>query len=277
MSKVSSLADAMSAVTDGTHLALTGFSITRSAVAAAAELVRAGRRGLTLTQVIGSLDTDLLVGSGCVDRLIYSGGSLDRFGSLHSVNRAISAGMPAEEYSTLSLTLRLLAGSLGLPFVPTRSLIGSQLLERLTPSGGAMMISDPFSGSPVLAVSAVRPDVAIVHANVCDDEGNAWVCGPLWSIKETALASARVIVTAERVVPRGGIDPSRITIPGAVVAAVAEVPGGGRPTSVFGAYDYDAALLADYAAASRAGGETFSRFVADRFLTGALLTAAVAR
>jgi glutaconate CoA-transferase, subunit A len=270
MSKVTSLAEAMSAVTDGTHLALTGFSITRSAVAATAELVRAGRRGLTLTQVIGSLDTDLLIGSGCVDRLIYSGGSLDRFGPLHSVNRAISAGMPTEEYSTLSLTLRLLAGSLGLPFVPTRSLIGSQLLDQLGPSGGAVMIKDPFSGSPVLAVSAVRPDVAIVHANVCDEEGNAAVYGPLWSIKETALASARVILTAEQVVRRGGIDPCRVTIPGAVVAAVAEVPEGARPTAVFGAYDYDAALLAEYAAASRAGGESFSRFVADRLLARAV-------
>ena len=270
MSKVSSLTEAMSAVKDGTHLALTGFSITRSAVAAAAEIVRAGRRGLTLTQVTGSLDTDLLVGSGCVDRLIYSGGSLDRFGSLYSVNRAISAGMPTEEYSTLSLTLRVLAGSLGLPFLPTRALIGSQLLDHLVPAGGAKMITDPFTGTPVLAVSAIRPDVAIVHANVCDEDGNASVSGPLWSIKETVLASATVIVTAERVVPRHGVDPSMVLIPGTVVTAVAEVPGGGRPTAVYGAYDYDAEVLTGYAAASRAGGETFSRFVADRFLAAAV-------
>jgi glutaconate CoA-transferase subunit A len=92
------------------------------------------------------------------------------------------------------------------------------------------------------------------------------VFGPLWSIKETALASARVIVTAEQVVPRGGIDPSRVTIPGAVVTAVAEAPAGARPTAVFGAYDYDAALLTAYAAASRAGGETFRQFVTDQFL-----------
>jgi acyl CoA:acetate/3-ketoacid CoA transferase alpha subunit len=269
MSKVSSLTEALSAVKDGMHLALNGFAITRSAVAAAAELIRAGRRGLTLTQVIGSLETDLLVGSGCVDRLIYSGGSLDRFGPLHSVNRAISAGLAAEEYSTLSLTLRLLAGSLGLPFLPTRSLIGSQLLEQLTPTRGAMMITDPFSGSPVLAVSAIRPDVAIVHADVCDERGNASVSGPLWSIRETALASATVIVTAERVVRPGGIDPDRVSIPGAVVAAVAEVPGGARPTALYGAYDYDSAQLTEHAAASRAGGETFAAFVTDRYLAGA--------
>lgn len=269
MPKVASLPEALSVVKDGTHLALTGFSITRGAVAAAAELVRAGRRGLSLTQVIGSLDTDLLVGSGCVDRLIYSGGSLDRFGPLHSVNRAISAGMLAEEYSTLSLTLRLLAGSLGLPFLPTRSLIGSQLLERLTPAS-ATMITDPFTGSPVLAVPALRPEVAIVHADVCDEQGNAVVSGPLWSIRETALASAKVIVTTELVVPVGSIDPDRVTIPGTVVHAVAEVPGGGRPTAVYGAYDYDAELLTGHAAASRAGGETFATYVADHYLTRAV-------
>jgi glutaconate CoA-transferase, subunit A len=261
MSKVSSLAEAMSAVQDGTHLALTGFSITRSAVAAAAEIVRAGRRGLTLTQATGSLDTDLLVGSGCVDRLCYSGGSLDRFGSLYSVNRAIAAGMPTEEYSTLSLSLRLLAGSLGLPFVPTRALIGSQLLDHLVPAGGAKMITDPFSGTPVLAVSAIRPDVAIVHANVCDEDGNASIAGPLWSIKETALASATVM----------GMTTMDV-IPGTVVSAVAEVPGGGHPTAVYGAYDYDADELTGYAAASKAGGDDFDRFVADRFLTGMVTT-----
>jgi glutaconate CoA-transferase, subunit A len=270
MSKVASLAEAVSAVTDGSHLALAGFAITRNAVAAAAELVQAGRRGLTITQVIGGLETDLLVGCGCVDRLVYSGGSLDRFGPLHSVNRAISAGLAAEEYSTLSLTLRLLAGSLGLPFLPTRSLIGSQLLEPLIPAGGAAMISDPFTGSPVLAVSAVRPDAAIIHADVCDEQGNASVSGPRWSIRETALASAKVIVTAERVVPLGEIDPDRVTIPGTVVTAVAEVPGGARPTAVYGSYDYDAALLSEHVAASQAGGDTFAAFVTGRYLTGAV-------
>lgn len=277
MSKVTSLAAAMSAVRDGTHLALTGFSVTRAAVAAAAELIRAGRCGLTLTQATGSMDTDLLVGTGCVDRLIYSGGSLDRFGNLYAVNRAITAGLAVEEYSTLGMSMRLLAGSLGLPFVPTRALIGSQLLDHLVPAGGAMMISDPFSGAPVLAVSAIRPDIAIVHANVCDEDGNASVSGPLWSIKETALASATVIVTAERVVPRGGIDPGLVTIPGTVVSAVAEVPSGGWPTAVYGAYDYDAAMLTEYAAASRAGGDAYRRLVATRFLASQPVTAEVTR
>lgn len=264
MNKVAPLAEALGLVRDGAHVALTGFSISRNAIAAASELIRAGRRHLTLTQVVGGMETDLLVGAGCVDRLIYSGGSLDRFGPLHSVNRAIAAGLAAEEYSTLSLTLRLLAGSLGLPFMPTRSLIGSQLLEQLRASGGATMIKDPFTGVPVLAVSAVRPDVAIVHADMCDTDGNASVAGPLWSIKDTVLASAQVVVTTERVVPSGRIDPNQVTIPGTVVAAVAEVPGGAYPTAVFGVHDYDASFLKEHVSASRKGGETFSRFISER-------------
>jgi glutaconate CoA-transferase, subunit A len=267
-SKAGSLPEALAAVADGTHLALTGFSISRNAIAACSELIRAGRRHLTLTQVTGGMDTDLLVGAGCVDRLIYSGGSVDRFGPLHAVNRAIGAGLAAEEYSTLSLTLRLHAGSLGLPFLPTRSLIGSQLLDPLVAGGGARMIEDPFTGTPVLAVPALRPDAAVVHADVCDERGNAVITGPLWSIRETALAAATVIVTAERLVPPGTIDPSHVTIPGSVVSAVAEVPGGARPTAVYGSYDYDAAMLREYSAASKAGDEELARFVSDRIIAG---------
>lgn len=268
LSKVAPLADALAAVEDGMHLALTGFAITRNNVAAAGELIRAGRRRLTLTQVTGGMDTDLLVGAGCVDALTYSGGSLDRFGPLHAVNRAIADGLATDEYSTLSLTLRLHAGSLGLPFIPTRSLIGSQLLDPLVAGGGARMIDDPFTGAPVLAVSALRPDAAVVHADVCDERGNAVIAGPLWSIRETALASATVIVTAERVVPSGTIDPSHVTIPGSVVSVVAEAPRGAWPTAVYGLYDYDAPLLREYVAASRVGGEDLARFVADRILAG---------
>jgi glutaconate CoA-transferase, subunit A len=266
--KVVSLTEALASVGDGTHLALTGFAISRNTIAAACELIHSGRRNLTLTQVTGGMDTDLLVGAGCVARLIYSGGSVDRFGPLHSVNRAIAAGLATEEYSTLSLTMRLHAGSLGLPFIPIRSLIGSQLLDPLVASGGARMIGDPFTGAPVLAVSALRPDAAVVHADVCDERGNAVITGPLWSIRETALAAARVIVTAERVVPSGSIDPNHVTIPGTVVSAVAQAPGGARPTAVYGSYDYDAALLRDYVTASRAGGAELSEFVSSRIIAG---------
>lgn len=262
MSKVVSLPEALAPIEDGTHLALTGFAITRNAVRAALELVRAGRRGLRLTQVIVGLETDLLVGAGCVDRLVYSGGSLDRFGLVYAVNRAISSGeLEIEEYSTLSLTLRLAAGSLGLPFVPTRSMLGSELLEGLRATGNVVEQPDPFTGAPVLVLSPVRPDVAIVHADTCDEDGNATISGPNWAIKETALAARHVIVTTEHLVVRGTIPPERVVIPGAVVSAVAEVPGGARPTAMPGSYDYDRAWLEAHVEASRAGGAVFDRYL----------------
>src|SRR5690606_40231180 len=118
-----SLADVVADIRDGTRLALCGFAITRNAVAFAHELVRARRHRLSLTQVIGGMETDLLVAAGAVDDLSYGGGSLDRFGPLHAVNRAAMAGtLRLVEYSALALTLRLHAGALGLPVIATRSL-----------------------------------------------------------------------------------------------------------------------------------------------------------
>lgn len=262
MSKVVSLSEAMASIEDGSHVGLTGFAITRNAVAAALELARAKRRHLRLTQVIVGLETDLLVGAGCVDRLVYSGGSLDRFGLVHAVNRAIATGtLQIEEYSTLALTLRLAAGSLGLPFVPTRSMLGSSLLDNLRAAGEIVEQTDPFTGSPVLVMSPVRPDVAIVHADTCDEEGNATIAGPRWSLRETALAAARVIVTTERVVLRGTIPPERVVVPGTVVSAVTEVPGGASPTALPGHYDYDRAWLEAHVEATKEGGERFQRYL----------------
>ena len=269
MSKVVSLEEAMASIEDGSHLALTGFAITRNAVAAALELVRARRRGLRLTQVIVGLETDLLVGAGCVEHLVYSGGSLDRFGLVHAVNRAIASGeVKIEEYSTLSLTLRLAAGSLGLPFVPTRSMLGSGLLDRLRDTGEVVEQPDPFTGAPVLVLSPVRPEVAIVHADSCDEEGNATVSGPRWSLRETALAARRVIVTAERVVLRGTIPPERVVVPGAVVSAVVEVPGGARPTAMPGHYDYERDWLEAHVEATKAGGASFDRYLDEQLARG---------
>ncbi len=269
MSKVVGLEEAVGLVGDGSQVALCGFAITRNATAAVAAIIAAGRRRLRLVQVVGGMETDLLVGAGCVTSLVYSGGSLDRFGPLHSVNRAIASGsIEALEYSTLSLSLRLFAGSLDLPFVPTRTLLGSQLLEPLVAAGGAAVIEDPFIGHPAVALPPLRPDVAILHANLCDEDGNAVVTGPLWSIRETALAARQVVVTAERVVSAGSIDPGLVTIPGITVAAVSEVPFGGRPTAVFGEYEFEASLFEEHVAASRRGGDDLAAYLDRRIVGG---------
>lgn len=273
MGKLTSLEDALSVVEDGTHLALNGFAITRNAVAAALELIRAGRRGLRVTQVIVGIETDLLVGAGCVERLVYSGGSLDRFGLVYALNRAINDGRLAiEEHSTLTLTLRLAAGGLGLPYIPTRSLLGSGVLDQLLALGDVREGTDPFTGAPVLLLAPLRPEVAIVHVDTCDEDGNAAIEGPLWSIRETVQASSHVIVTTEKVVAPGTIAPGRAVIPGAIVSAVVEVPGGARPSAMPGSYDYDRTWMETHVAAARAGGEDF-----DAYLAGLLEDASVSR
>src|SRR5512136_1259954 len=118
MSKLSTLSDAVASIPPGAHLALSGFAITRCTMAFSREVIRQGKNNLTISQCVGAMDADMLVGAGSVARLIYGGGSLDRFGRLNCVNRGIENGtLKADEYSSLSITFRFLAGGLGIPFI----------------------------------------------------------------------------------------------------------------------------------------------------------------
>src|SRR5512136_803575 len=203
MSKLTTLQEAVASIPSGSHLALSGFAITRCAMAFAREVIRRKIRGLTVSQCVGAMDADLLVGAGAVDRLIYGGGSLDKFGRLACVNRGIEKGtLEVEEYSSLSVAFRYLAGSLGLPFMPIRSLRGSDLMARLKERTGSDLaaITDPFTGEEWPVLKPLRPDVAVVQVQVADEEGNAWILGPRWDNSEQVRASQRTIVITERVV-----------------------------------------------------------------------------
>ena len=172
MSKLTTLAEAVASVPSGAHLALSGFAITRCTMAFAREVIRQGIKGLTISQCVGAMDADLLVGAGAVDRLIYGGGSLDRFGRLACVNRGIEDGsLRAEEYSSLSIAFRYLAGALGLPFIPIRSLRGSDLMRQIEERSSAdvAMIADPFSGEEWLALKPLTPDIAVVQVQLADE------------------------------------------------------------------------------------------------------------
>ncbi len=249
-----SMGDFVAGIADGTHLALAGFAISRNAVAFAHELVRAGRRHLTVTQVIGGLETDLLAAAGAVDTLTYGGGSLDRYGPLHGVNQAALGGsLTLVEYSALALTLRLHAGALGLPFIATRSMLGSDLASAPTDRGEVRAGENPFDGAPCLIMSPLRPDVAVVHVDAADKAGNAAITGPTWSIPETARAARSLAVVAEEIVKVGDIDPSNVDIPAAIVDAVIPAPRGAYPTAVYGHYDYDGAHLQMYVDAGASG------------------------
>jgi glutaconate CoA-transferase subunit A len=271
MAEVTTLAEAVASIASGSHVALSGFAITRCTMAFAREVIRQGIKGLTISQCVGAMDADMLVGAGAVERIIYGGGSLDRFGRLACVNRGIEDGsLRAEEYSSLSIAFRYLAGSLGLPFMPIRSLRGSDVLRQIEERTGSDVatITDPFTGASWLALKPLLPDVAVVQVQTADEEGNAWILGPRWDNAEQAKAAERTIVIAERVVSGDVIrqNPERTVIPGLLVSHVVELPFAAHPTSVYGVYDYDPEQIERYVEATRTP-ELFVTFL-DEYVYG---------
>ena len=271
MSKLSSLTEAVKSIPSGSHLALSGFAITRCTMAFAREVIRQGINKLTVSQCVGAMDADLLVGAGAVERIIYGGGSLDRFGRLACVNRGIEDGtLISEEYSSLSVAFRYLAGSLGLPFMPIRSLRGSDLMTRLQEHNPADLgsVKDPFTGEEWPVLKPLLPDVAVVQVQVADEDGNAWILGPRWDNNEQVRASQRTIVITEKLVSTDEIrkSPERTVIPGLLVSHVVELPFSAHPTSVYHSYDYDALQIQKYVEATRTP-EDFRTYL-DRYVFG---------
>jgi glutaconate CoA-transferase, subunit A len=269
MGKLTTLTEAVASIPSGSHLALSGFAITRCAMAFAREVIRQGIKGLTISQCVGAMDADILVGAGAVDRLIYGGGSLDKFGRLACVNRGIEKGtLAAEEYSSLSVAFRYLAGSLGLPFMPIRSLRGSDLMAQLKERTGSDLatVTDPFTGEDWPVLKPLLPDVAVVQVQTADEEGNACIIGPRWDNTEQVRASQRSIVIAEQIVPGDVIrqNPERTVIPSLLVSHVVELPFAAHPTSVYRAYDYDAGQIQRYVEATRTP-EDFQAYI-DRYV-----------
>ncbi len=271
MTKLSTLTEAVASISPGAHLALSGFAITRCTMAFAREVIRQRINHLTISQCVGAMDADLLVGAGAVDRMIYGGGSLDRFGRLNCVNRGIEDGtLAAEEYSSLSVAFRYLAGALGIPFMPIRSLRGSDLMAQLKERSGSNLanITDPFTGEEWPVLKPLLPDVAVVQVQIADEEGNAWILGPRWDNTEQVRASQRTIVITERIVTDETIrqNPDRTVIPGFLVSHVVELPFAAHPTSVYRAYDYDAGQIQAYVEATNTR-ESFQAYL-DQYVHG---------
>jgi acyl CoA:acetate/3-ketoacid CoA transferase alpha subunit len=243
--KVKTVAEVVRTIPDGSHIALGGFAINRCCIAVAHELIRQGKKKLTLSQGVVGLDTDLLVGAGLVSRLIMGGGSLDRFGPVHCVNRARETrSVDTDDYSSLTICFRYLAGALGISFIPVKSLLSSEVLQRLEAGSGAKDVARmkcPFTGEDYLLLRALNPDVSFVHVQISDREGNSQIHGARWENEEQAKAGKRVIVITEELVPTEYIQryPAQTIIPAHRVEAVIHQPFGAYPTAVFQCYDFD--------------------------------------
>ncbi len=207
--------------------------------AAAHEIIRQGRRNLVLARATPDLIYDQMVAAGCARKVIFSYMGNPGVGSLRVVRAEIEAGrLEWEEYSHFSMISRLQAGAAGLPFMPMMPTAAGDL-ERVNPN--YRRVVDPYSGQEVVVVPALQPDVAIVHVQRADAEGNAQIWGIIGEQKEAAFAARHVIVTAEEIVDEEIIrsDPNRTLIPGFIVDAVCHVPYCAHPSYTQGYYDRD--------------------------------------
>lgn len=246
MTKLVSLADAIAAhVRDGDLVYAAGFTHLIP-FAAAHEIIRQGRRGLTVARATPDIIYDQLVAAGCVEKLIFSYSGNPGVGSLRLVRAAMEAGQLAyEEYTHFGMITRLTAGAAGLPFLPMKS-VGAEDLARVNPH--YRQVTCPYTGERLTTVPALNPDVAILHVQRADAHGNAQIWGILGEQKEAAFAAKRVIVTAEEIVPEAVIrsDPNRTLIPALVVSAVCHVPYCAHPSYTQGYYDRDNAFYLEW-------------------------------
>jgi glutaconate CoA-transferase subunit A len=236
-------------VRDGDTVAIEGFTHL-ICFAAGHEIIRQHRRDLTLARMTPDVVYDQMIGAGVASKLIFSWMGNPGVGNLHAVRRRVEQADPAplelEEYSHFGMVSRYMAGAARLPFFPIRSYYESDI-PKVNPK--IVPMASPYDpDDEVYVVPALRPDVAIVHAQRADADGDTQIWGLLGCQKEAALAADRVIVVVEEVVPEARIrrDPNRTVIPGAVVDAVVEEPFACHPSFAQGYYDRDNAFYLEW-------------------------------
>ncbi len=247
----------------GCQLAIGGFTVNRNPMAAAYEIIRQGIKDIHLVCHSNGQALDILIGAGCVKRLeiAYSGNG--RFApTCIRFKKAIEEGeLEFEDYSNYQMALRFLAGTLGIPFIPTKSGLGSDLIkyggfspeireDEKVANLKYAVVGNPFSSEKdeILLLPALTPDVTILHAQYVGEDGTVQINGLTFADLEQAKAADTVIITCEEIVPRSFIrlDPDKNSLPSFLIDAIVKVPYGAHPTACFKFYDYDPAYLKLY-------------------------------
>lgn len=240
-------------VEDGMTVALEGFSHLIP-FAAAHEIIRQGRRDLTLCRMTPDIISDQLIAADCVSKLVASFFASGSAGSLHEIRRRIEnhdpVALEVEEYSHYGMVCRYQAGAAGLPFFPLRSYAGSDL-PKINPN--IRLVEDPFGGGSVYVVPPLTPDVTIIHAQRADRSGNVQIWGIAGVQQEAVYAAKKAIVVVEEIVDDDVIrsDPSRTLVPSHAVDAVVLCPRGAHPSYAQGYYDRDCAFYRRWTAISK--------------------------
>ena len=240
MAEITSLSEAVAGlIRDGQTVALEGFTHLIPS-AAGHEIIRQRRTGLTLVRMTPDLIYDQLIGMGCAKKLTFSWGGNPGVGSLHRFRDAVEKGWPLplaiEEHSHAGLANAYVAGASNLPFAVLRGYAGSDLPKH---NPAIRRIRCPFTNEELAAVPAIRPDVAIIHAQKADRKGNVLIWGIVGVQKEAVLAAKHSIVTVEEIVDSLEAPSNAVVLPSWVVSAVAPVPGGAHPSYSQGYYKRD--------------------------------------
>ncbi len=226
-------------VKDGDTVALEGFTHLIP-FAAGQEIIRQRKKNLTAIRLTPDLIYDQMIGAGCVKKMIFSWGGNPGVGSLHRFRDAYQSSWPVpleiEEHTHAGMTNRYLAGASGMPFAILRGYFGSDLIEH---TKNIATVDSPFSDEKVLAVSAINPDVTIVHAQQADRNGNVMAWGITGSSKEAVFAAKKVIVTVEEVVDHFEPHFNSVIYPEALITAIALAPRGAWPSYASGYYERD--------------------------------------
>ncbi|OPY69715.1 MAG: Glutaconate CoA-transferase subunit A [Syntrophorhabdus sp. PtaU1.Bin002] len=247
-------------IKEGSQIAIGGFTVARNPMAITYEIVRQGIRNIHLVCHSNGQALDVLIGAGCVRRVEIAYGGNGRFApTCVRFKKAVQEGrIEFEDYSNYQMSLRFLAGALGIPFVPTKSGLGTDLItyegfsqetrkERKVSPKKFALVQNPFNDEEdrYVLLPALNPDVALIHAQYVGDDGTVRIKGLTFADIEEAKSADTVIVTCEEIVPRSfvRIDPDQNTFPPFLVDAIVRVPYGAHPTSCYSFYDYDARHL----------------------------------
>jgi glutaconate CoA-transferase subunit A len=268
VAELSTLHDAIAEhVFDGAVVAMEGFTHLIP-TAAGHEVIRQGRKGLTLVRMTPDVIYDQMIGMGCASKLIFSWGGNPGVGSLHRLRDAVETGYPSpieiEEHTHAGMATRYTAGASGLPFGILHGYSGTDLISRTR----VATVRSPFGDEEVTAVPALNPDVAVIHAQQADRRGNVGMWGIIGVQREVALASKRVVVTVEELVDElDSRGPSGCVLPSWTVDAIAHVPRGSHPSYSMGYTVRDNSFYTRWDAISR-DRDLFSRWM-ETYVTGA--------
>ena len=265
--RVLSLQDAIAEfLHDGDTVAMEGFTHLIP-FAAGHEVIRQRKRDLTLVRMTPDIVYDQLIGAGCARKLIFSWGGNPGVGSLHRFRDAVEKGWPQpleiEEHGHAGMAAAYAAGAAGLPCAILRGYVGTDLARV---NANVRFIEDPFTGQQLAAIPALRPDVAIIHAQRADRAGNVLIEGIVGVQKEAVLAATRAVVTVEEIVDDLRLaSPNSVVLPSWTIDAIVEAPGGARPSYAHGYYRRDNAFYTAWDGIARER-ETFQVWMREHVL-----------